>query len=438
VLATGAFDPLNPVSPKVAATGPIDPGTYRVRVRHDSGARLGDYTLQVYSKLVFKVDALQPWTVGRPYDASAGADGGVPPYQLTVVQPFELPPGLTLESSTLRVKGQPNRAGYFDFVLSVRDSANSLASKPMSFQAHDEFRLALDEFLAFPLNKAVDRVGEHTGGTDPLTFTTLAGALPHGVEFAPGEMRYVGTPDEPGSSLFRLQGVDVAGSASTDETTSVVCAPFGTTPLAAGSAACGYFFDGVAGTSVTISVKTAAKNPVRGLRGHVLGVNGADPVKATIRAGKGSAKVSGLKLPTTGRYYVVLASDSGAASELVGSGKITPPKSGGGKDPVFKPDEEFAAPVGALEGAQLTFKATPSKGSGLELQAKYLLDPDGKIVTFKPGEVSESKNGSFTCTTTLGKSGTWKFVIRGKPGSQGAMSYSFKLKQPAGVVFSID
>lgn len=438
VLATGSFS--GPGAPLRATFGPqTAPATYRVRVAHLSGGRVDAYALQVFSELTMSADAFRPWTVDRPYDVPVAVTGGIPPYALTVEAPFVKPPGLILDGANLRVTGAPTAAGTYDFSLTTRDSAspNNLASVAQRFVVNPPLAFTLGEFLAIPADRALDRPGAFSGGTLPLTFTTTQGALPDGLSLAPGEFRFVGTPTAPGSAAFTLEGVDAAGSGDTVETTAVVCVPFGTADLAAGGAACGWWFDAALGSKVKVGVKTAKKQPKRSLRVVVIGTDGTTEVPAVVKAKSGKASVS-FTAPASGRFYCVAVGDAGEASQLQASGKLTLPKSGKGDsgDAPFQPGTDLPVEVGALEGTALTFSIKPDK-SGLLVRLPYLLDPDGNIVAIAQSDLVEKK-GVSSFTRTLDAAGTWTVVLGARPGPAGTFTFAYKLRHPKGGAYAAE
>jgi hypothetical protein len=425
-----------------AVMGAVGAGSYRARVVHDSGARVDDYTLQVFAKLTLSSDAFPPWTVGRPYSLPVTMTGGVPAYALSVDIPYVPPPGLVFDGPGARVTGTPTAAGTYTFALTARDTCTpkNAASVNQVFVVNPALTFQFGEFFALPAGRALDRPAPYSGGTAPFTFTTTQGSFPAGIDFAPGEFRFVGTPAAPGGTHFKLEASDVAGSTATTETTGVVCAQIGeSSPLGADSSACGFWFDAVQGTSVSIAVKTAKKQPKRVLRVVMVGSDGSTTIPAPAKGGKGKASVSKFLAPSTGRYFCIVASDAGPATALTATGKLVLPKKGAGDtgENVFVPGHKLNVEIGVLAGATVTFSAKPDKTSGLEVRTQYLMDPAGTAIAFPPGEVVESKGG-ISFKHVFATSGTWTIVLGAKNGPSGTFKYTYTVKQPKGGVYSED
>jgi hypothetical protein len=460
VVATGTVK--DAISPYVAVTGSLPAGNYRLRVALASGSPVDKYTVQAFSELAFKSGAFLPWTVGRPINVPVEIKGGIPPYTLTVLEPFKKPDGLILDGVNLRVGGiptgpqdapiPPGGSYKYGFILSAQDAATpaNTASGPIEFVVNDTLKSQIGDFLAVPYNKPLSREAPYAGGTAPYTATVDEGLMPHGISFAPGELTLVGTADVPGSYPVQITAKDVALSAATSQTTGVCCTPLdSTTPLALGAGACGFYFDAVQGSTVAIAVKTAPKQPKRLLRASVLDTDGTTVLETNAKGGKGKAGVK-FVAPSTGRFYFVLASDSGDASLLVGAGKVAATKSGNGEnpDPNFVADKLYTVKFGALAGAKVTFVAKPDR-SGLALTVlKHLVDPNGNIVSLDPKDNPSAqiveKNGSVTVKVTLptsateNLSGTWKLIVSAYPGPQGHFTYSFRITEPKSGVFAVD
>ncbi len=438
VLATGSL--LAGTNAIRARTGPLPAGVYRARVVHDSGDRVGDYMLQAFSELSLSADSFRPWTVGRPYNIPVSVTGGVPEYTLSVEVPYVKPPGLTLDGPNRRVTGTPTTAGTFTFALTIRDvcEPNNLDSVDQVFVVNPQLEFQFGEFFALPLGKVLDRPAPYSGGTAPFTFTTTEGSFPAGIGFAPGEFRFVGTPAAAGGTYFKLDASDDAGSAATTETIGVVAVPLGgSSPLGADKSACGFWFDAVKGTSVSIGAKTAKKQPKRALRAVIVGPDGSTTIAAPAKPGNGKASIARFIAPTTGRFFCIVASDAGLATEITGTGKLTLPKSGAGNSGAssFVPGDSLPVEIGVVAGASVSFTTKPDKQSGLLTRVLYLVDPDGNVIALPPGEFTES-NGAVSFTRTFATSGTWTVMLGAKLGPSGKFTYSYKVKQPKGGVYS--
>ncbi len=453
VVATGS--PVGVGGPIEAKSGALPAADYIVHVKLLSGGSILQYTLQCYSQLAFTSGSFPEWTVGRPINVPVNMTGGIPPYNLTVLSPFVKPDGLVLDGVNARVAGTPTGpqtqkipvgGSYtYNFILSAQDAASptpNTASGPVTFKINDMVRAHFGPFAAFPFGKPVDAPAPFTGGTAPYTTTVTSGSLPHGLSATGGaKLRITGTPDSPGSYSFTMAGTDIALSADTASCVGVACVPLGTAALAPGTSACGFYFDVVKGSTVALSVTTAKKGAKRALSGTLLDKDGFTVlVPAAAKTGKGKTKSPVFVAPSTGRFYFVVSSaDAGGATNLNATAKIVADKSGKGDNGVDQFVSPDTAPVqiGALAGATITLTAKPD-GAGLALRGMYMIDPTGAIVLFGASDVLEKADGSILVKKTVASSGTWTFVVGAKPGPQGHFTYTYKVAEPAKVVFSAD
>jgi hypothetical protein len=453
VVATGS--PVGVGGPVEAKSGSLPAADYLVHVKLLSGGVIPQYTLQCYSQLAFTSGSFPEWTVGRPINVPVNMTGGIPPYNLTVLSPFVKPDGLVLDGVNARVAGTPTGpqsqhipegGSYtYSFILSVQDAASPIpntASGPVTFKVNDMVKAHFAPFAAFPFGKPVDVAAPFTGGTAPYTAEVTSGNLPHGLTAAGGaKLRINGTPDSPGSYSFTMNGMDVAGSADSATAVGVACVRLGTAAMAAGTSACGFYFDVVKGSTVAISVTTAKKGVQRALSGTLMDKDGVTVLVApAAKTSKGKLKSPLFVAPSTGRFYFVVSSaDAGAATNLNATAKIVADKIGAGDSGIdqFVSPDTFPIEIGVLAGGTVTLTAKPD-GSGLALRGSYMIDPNGSIVLFGASDVVEKADGSVLVKKTVATSGTWSFVVGAKPGPQGHFTYTYKVAEPAKVVYSAD
>jgi hypothetical protein len=419
-----------------AVTPPLDAGDYLVHVRHVGGGAASDYSVQAYTALAVSAPTYIETTVGRLVDEAIDIRGGIPPYSLAVFDPTAAPPGFAFNASTGRMSGLAAPAGRYDFLLTCRDSGApaNLVSTMVTVVVNAKLDVQLGEFTAFPLGKPTSRAIPFTGGTVPYA-TTVGAGLPQGISIMPGQLEFTGSAQTAGSVPVSMSVVDGAGLADDVSTTAVVCEPLGPCAMAGGDAACGVYFDAVKDSTVTVNVSTARKQPKRLLRAVLLGADGTTPLAANLKAGNGKATLSRFVVPSTGRYYVVVASATGASTTLVASGKIAPPTRQALRAVAFDGDGRARVTVGALAGAALTFSAKPDK-SGVVLTVQSLIDPAGVVIPVDPTEVTTNA-GRVTFKPTLAESGTWTIVVS-QLGGPSTMSCTTTLRQPKKVVYSAD
>jgi hypothetical protein len=452
VLATGTTP--DTTSPYKAKTGALPAGKYLLRVRLATGGPLPSYTVQAFSTLAFRSDKFPSWTIGRPYNVNVSIVGGIPPYGLTIPSNHEGPQGLVLRGETGVVDGTPTgppnglAAGAskeYSFLLNAVDGASpaNTASQLITFVLNDKVRSRFAEHAAFARGKSIDRDWPAVGGTIPYVVTLDEGGLPSGISIDAGErLAFTGTPDTPGSTGFKLTTTDLAGSAATSLATAVVCVPVGPADLAAGRSSCGFFFDVVKDSSTGLTITTAKKMPIRALRVAMYDVDGMRPLAITPRFGKGKVSFTKFIAPTSGRYFCVVSSDDELAATTFNCVQKTKnPAVGKGDAGTFSfgGDDRFELPMGVLNGGTITVIVKPDRLSGLRMKVLGLENPAGELVPLGETDVKVvAKTGQLTFTRKVDASGTWTVVLGAESGPRGTFKYLYKLKQPKGVVYSVD
>ncbi len=441
LLATGAS--IGATGPVRASTGALAAGSYYVRLRHESGATIPTYEIQAYKPLTISAAPIRDWTAGQGYDIPLGVDGGVPPYTFTPGA-GGLPPGIGISTANNHGTGTPTTAGSYGVQLTVKDSGTpqNTAIASQSVVIAPPVDVALAPFVAFPLGLAIDTTLPVTGGTPPLDLDLVGGMLPEGLAID-GAFRVTGTASIAGATPFELEATDVASSTESAAVRGVVC-PQGLpknllVDLAAGDAACGFWIDAIQGSTLRFSAKTKPKAVKRALTVTVLGPDRLAIAGLKVKAPLGGASCASIPCAKSGRYYVILSSASGDATQLIAAIGAVPPKSGKVLfDDLAPGTAQRSATFGALAGAKVTIRVTPAKKSPLKAAFTALLAPDGLV--HSDGVVVKAAGNGLTVTATLPDSGTWSLLFTAGPvdGEPGDITVSYSLKQPKSGAFEAD
>lgn len=425
------------------SVGPLAAGAYHVRVRHDSGSAITQYSLQAHTPFSAAVPDLPDWTVGRPYEQPFTLGGGVAPYGARVPQSGTLPQGLALDGANQRVHGVPTETGTYVFSVEVTDAGDPANREvtPQTVVIHPALWFELGSFVGFPLGRAHDLRPDRVGGTAPYSFVVADGGLPEGISLLPGELRFTGTAAAPGSVDFRVDGVDVAGSARSGSARAVVAMPVegkkSPAQLLEGDQATGWFLDAVAGSTLRFKVKTSKKQAKRMLfEPVVLGPDGDEVAGGTRKSGKGKASLMKLQLPASGRYFVITGSADGESTELEGTSGVAAPRRLKGTLEEIEIGEPVEIRFGALPGADLQLTAKVARKAEIELRVLALIDPDGNQVSLD-GKV-RTKGTKLVLDTDLPVGGTWTAVLQATSGYPADVAWNVKLRQPKNASFSAD
>lgn len=441
VLASAATQP--GFAPVRCATAPVPAGTYFVRVAHTSGERIPSYSVQVHEPLRIDASAVVPWTVGRSYSRDVVVAGGVAPLVVRAVDPLALPPGVGVTPSPGRVAGVPSAAGSWLPSLEVEDSGTprNVVATTVSMRMNPPLALRLGAWAAFALDRAPLTGPFVTGGTDTVASVT-SGRLPAGIVLLGDGLAFEGAASAVESVRFGIDATEAAGSSAHAEPRGVVCVPSfagrADCTLPEGDAGCGFWFDAVAGSTVSAAFAPARKQPKRTFGGELLSVDGATPVAGGKRAAKaGKWSVAGAVLPASGRYYVVAASAAGPATVLAATVKIAPPRAGKATTPVVGAGARVRVEFGALAGASVSFAADPAKKKGARVELEALLDPAGRVVPLSGLKLTTTKTGGLRLSAPLPIGGTWTAVLVVRD-ADAAVKWSHKLKQPRKGTYAAD
>jgi hypothetical protein len=140
-----------------------------------------DLSITVITRLSVTTDSLPGGEVGQDYAQAVTAQGGVPPYEWSVMY-GQLPPGLSLDASTGAISGTPAAPGSYQFTVRADDGGDPAQSATVDLTVVVGSSLtittgSLPTLMAtvsynIPLNAA--------SGTAPYAWSITAGALREG------------------------------------------------------------------------------------------------------------------------------------------------------------------------------------------------------------------------------------------------------------------
>lgn len=150
--------------------------------------------------------------VGKAYSYTLSGSGGFPPYTFAA---SNLPPGLTLNTSTGLISGTPTTAGTHTPTFTLTDALGNT----VSHQRAIEIAAALTLSGSYPANVTRGNPYSFTpsaaGGWAPYTFAISAGALPPGLTLNASTGLISGTPTTQGAYSATLRVTDADGSQAT-------------------------------------------------------------------------------------------------------------------------------------------------------------------------------------------------------------------------------
>ena len=149
--------------------------------------------------------------VGSLYSQTFTANGGVKPYQWSIISGST--GDLKLDASSGTLQGTPQTAGTLTFTVQVADNAGSRVAGAFSIVIHPP-TLTIVTAAALPSGTVGTSYSQQfsvVGGTPPYTWSAGTG-LPPGLSFDASKVILSGTPSSAGTFTFTLQALDSAGA----------------------------------------------------------------------------------------------------------------------------------------------------------------------------------------------------------------------------------
>src|SRR5664280_1510634 len=168
---------------------------------------------------VISVSSLPPGVVGAPYSATLGVvrGTGTPPFTWSITS-GNLPPGLSLNSSTGAITGTPTTIGNSSFTVQVTDAKSLTASEILSINVRGSVAITPASLPGGQVSIPYSATLMATGGVLPYSWSVASGSLPPGLSLTtnPDSTATIsGTPTTIGTSTFTIQVADAESPPAT-------------------------------------------------------------------------------------------------------------------------------------------------------------------------------------------------------------------------------
>ena len=195
---------------------PSAAGSFPVVLRvSDADSRTAErpVTITVAASLTIPACPAATGLVGTNYAAPLTATGGAPPYSWSVTS-GQLPPGLSLTSSTGAISGTPILSGAFNFTLNVSDAAARFATRTCTVTISSALQILTEVVPDATTRAPYSFTLRAVGGTAPYRWTTVAGSLPPGLLLDESLGAITGQPSQQGRFTFTVQLTDASGGSA--------------------------------------------------------------------------------------------------------------------------------------------------------------------------------------------------------------------------------
>ncbi len=216
-LLSGNLPPGLTLSPGGLLSGtPTSNGMYNFVVRATdaaSGTAQANFTVVVSGtgpRII--ITSLPVGTMNSPFNATLNGQGGMPPYNFSVLT-GSLPAGLTLNQNGT-ISGTPTASGLFPVTVRMGDAGSQSSQSDIFIRVNSgAFNVtstgAQDGFVGNAYNFNFNS----TGGMSPTIYTLLSGALPTGLSLNPAGS-ISGNPTAAGTYSFVIRATDATQATS--------------------------------------------------------------------------------------------------------------------------------------------------------------------------------------------------------------------------------
>jgi len=206
---------------------PTTEGTFNFTVKAVNSAGYDTKALSIKvhpSSFYIMTDSLPDGTVGVDYEQIL-AVYGAPPVTWSL-ENGDLPPGLTLNTSSCSISGIPTTEGAFEFTLKASNSAGS-DTKALSIKILSPVNITTDTLPNGTIGDFYEQILT-VSGTPPIVWSLENGTLPPGLTLDALVGSISGIPTTEGTFGFTLKACNSASS-DTKEFSIIVMKPWGIT-----------------------------------------------------------------------------------------------------------------------------------------------------------------------------------------------------------------
>ena len=193
----------------VTTNGTLSAGTYVASgTTSDTNGDIGTftYTLTVYSAPTLVGGTLPTGIVGVNYSETITAGGSDSPFTWTATN---LPPGVTINSSTGTLSGAPTASGLYAISVTVHGAHGESSTATYSMATFNNPTITTTSLPAIPSNgNSYGQSLTATGGTLPYSWAITGGSLPAGLTLNTATGQISGVATTPGSASITVTLTD--------------------------------------------------------------------------------------------------------------------------------------------------------------------------------------------------------------------------------------